>query len=115
MRALVASPRWTSGAGFGAIRCGAAEIFLCRDAQGGRGGPPPRFPGDEQTGGVWMTWWLETQAHVDEAHALAERRGLEVTWPPTDEPWGVREFHLRHPDGHTFRVASGLPEGDQPG
>jgi len=62
-----------------------------------------------------MTWWLETQAHVDEAHALAERRGLEVTWPPTDEPGGVREFHLRHRDGHTFRVASGLPEGDQPG
>jgi hypothetical protein len=27
---------------------------------------------------------------------------------PTDEPWGVREFHLRHPDGHTFQVSSGL-------
>jgi catechol 2,3-dioxygenase-like lactoylglutathione lyase family enzyme len=96
-------------AGFAAMRCGTAEIFLCRDAQGARGGPPPQFPGDEQTGGVWMTWWLETPAQVDEAHALAERLALEVTWPPTDEPWGVREFHLRHPDGHTFRVASGLP------
>jgi hypothetical protein len=29
---------------------------------------------------------------------------------PTDEPWNVREFHLRHPDGHTFRVSAGLEE-----
>ena len=28
--------------------------------------------------------------------------------PPTDEPWGVREFHLRHPDGHTFRIGAGM-------
>jgi hypothetical protein len=36
--------------------------------------------------------------------------GFTVTWPPTDEPWGVREFHLRHPDGHTFRVSAGICE-----
>ena len=35
---------------------------------------------------------------------------MEVSWPQTDEPWGVREFHLRHPDGQTFRVSSGLDE-----
>jgi len=29
-----------------------------------------------------------------------------VSMPPTDEPWGVREFHLRHPDGHIFRVGA---------
>ena len=45
---------------------------------------------------------------VDAAHALALEQGLDVVWPPTDEPWRVREFHLRHPDGHTFRVSSGL-------
>lgn len=26
--------------------------------------------------------------------------------PPTDEPWGMREFHLVHPDRHTFRVSA---------
>jgi uncharacterized glyoxalase superfamily protein PhnB len=57
-----------------------------------------------------MSWWLDTPADVDAAHARAVADGLEVTWPPTDEPWGVREFHLRHPDGHVFRVSSGLPE-----
>ena len=25
--------------------------------------------------------------------------------PPTDEPWGVREMHVRHPDGHVFRIS----------
>jgi len=34
--------------------------------------------------------------------------------PPTDEPWGVREFHLRHPDGHTFRVGANRVGGHSP-
>jgi len=33
------------------------------------------------------------------------REGLEVLRPPRDEPWGPREMHLRHPDGHVFRVS----------
>jgi len=33
---------------------------------------------------------------------------MMVPFPPTDEPWGVREFHLRHPEGHTFRVSAPL-------
>jgi hypothetical protein len=44
--------------------------------------------------------WFE---RLDRAREL----GYEVSMPPTDEPWGVREFHLRHPDGHTFRVGCG--------
>jgi hypothetical protein len=27
-------------------------------------------------------------------------------------PWHVREMHLRHPDGHVFRVSQGLEEND---
>ena len=45
-------------------------------------------------------------------HTGGATKGMDVTWPPTDEPWGVREFHLRHPDGHTFRVSAGLGEGE---
>ncbi|HEY1368521.1 MAG TPA: VOC family protein [Gaiellaceae bacterium] len=110
--------RWTfsdgepdggSPATFAAVASDGAEIFLCRDGQGSRGERRPSFPGDDSTDGVWMTWWLDTPADVDAAHALAVERGLDVVWPPTDEPWGVREFHLRHLDGHTFRVSSGLP------
>lgn len=91
---------------FGSICCGETNIFLCKDGQGSRGGPAPRHATDD-TGGVWMSWWVETPAAVDAAHALAVRLGFTVLQPPTDEPWGVREFHLCHPDGHTFRVSSG--------
>jgi uncharacterized glyoxalase superfamily protein PhnB len=34
--------------------------------------------------------------------------GLEVTFPPTDMPWNDRGMHLRHPDGHVFRVGRGF-------
>ena len=96
-------------AGFAAVSSHHAEIFLCRGGQGSRGERRPQFPGDDDTDGVWMTWFLETPADVDAAHALALEHGFDVTWPPTDEPWGIREFDLRHPDGHTFRIGSGLP------
>src|SRR5258707_10380102 len=89
---------------------GQGEIFLCQNGQGSRGGPMSQHAGDDDTGGVWMTWWVGSPAEVDAAYQLALEHGLIVTWPPTDEPWGVREFHLRHPDGHTFRVSAGIEE-----
>lgn len=100
---------WGDPPTFGAVGAGCVEIFLCLGAQGSRGGPAPKFAGDDETGGVWMSWWVESPAAVDAAHARAIEQGLTVTMPPTDEPWNVREFHLRHPDGHTFRMSAGLP------
>jgi uncharacterized glyoxalase superfamily protein PhnB len=96
---------------FGSVCSDKAEIFLCHGAQGSRGTVMPRFPGDDATDGVWMSWWVSTPAEVDAMHATALQNGMIVTHPPTDEPWGVREFHLRHPDGHTFRVSAGTGEG----
>jgi uncharacterized glyoxalase superfamily protein PhnB len=100
---------WSEGEGepgFAGTGSGAAEIFLCRGGQGSRGMHAPVFPFDETTGGVWMSWFLGSPDEVDAMHSLCVELGLEVTMPPTDEPWGVREFHLRHPDGHTFRVGA---------
>lgn len=94
--------------GFGSVSTDKAEIFLCAGAQGSRGTMIPKFPGDDETDGVWMSWWMDSPAEVDALHASALAQGLVVTYPPTDEPWGVREFHLRHPDGHMFRVSAGL-------
>jgi uncharacterized glyoxalase superfamily protein PhnB len=93
---------------FAAVGAGECEIFLCKDGQGSRGGPTPRHAGSDDTGGVWMSWWLKTPAEVDAAHALAVKLGCTIAWPPTDEPWGCRECHLVHPDGHTFRVSAPL-------
>lgn len=91
-----------AGTGFG----DAVEIFLCRDGQGSRGTHRPERPFDESTGGVWMSWFLNDVEDVDRIHAEAVELGLDVSMPPTDEPWGIREFHLRHPDGHTFRIGA---------
>jgi catechol 2,3-dioxygenase-like lactoylglutathione lyase family enzyme len=103
-------PEGEADPGFGSVCADKVEIFLCRGAQGSRGTKAPKFPGDDETDGVWMSWWLESPKAVDEMHQLALTHGMTVTLPPTDEPWGVREFHLRHPDGHMFRVSAGLRE-----
>lgn len=93
-------------AGFGSVSCGMVEIFLCHGGQGSLGTIGPKFPGDDATDGVWMSWWVGSPAEVDAVHALAVAKGMDVSMPPRDEPWGVREFHLRHPDGHTFRISA---------
>jgi catechol 2,3-dioxygenase-like lactoylglutathione lyase family enzyme len=104
---------WGSPPTFGAVGCGEVEIFLCLGAQGSRGGPLKRHTDDDDTGGVWMSWFLKSAAEVDAAYALAVEQGMTVTRAPTDEPWGVREFHLRHPDGHTFRVGASTCPKDE--
>jgi catechol 2,3-dioxygenase-like lactoylglutathione lyase family enzyme len=43
---------------------------------------------------------------VDEAYAEAQRRGYEIVHPLTDEPWGVRRFFVRAPDGNVINVVS---------
>lgn len=95
-------------ADFGSVCSGRFELFLCLDGQGPRRDPDHPAADDERAG-VWMSWWLASPAAVDALHERARAEGLEIARPPTDEPWGVREFHLRHPDGHTFRVSAGLP------
>ena len=43
---------------------------------------------------------------VDACHAAALRAGAEIVHPLTNEPWGVRRFFLRDPDGHVINVLS---------
>jgi catechol 2,3-dioxygenase-like lactoylglutathione lyase family enzyme len=43
---------------------------------------------------------------VDAAYAAAVERGAEIVHPLTDEPWGVRRFFVRDPDGHVVNVLS---------
>ncbi|HEX2373634.1 MAG TPA: VOC family protein [Actinomycetota bacterium] len=44
-------------------------------------------------------------ADVDAVHAEAMRRGLEIVHPLTDEPWGVRRFFVKDPNGVVLNVA----------
>jgi len=78
---------------FASIQAGdASEIFLCLNDQGARP--------------VWMSWFLPNRDAFEAAHKRAVELGYDISMPPTDEPWNMREFHLRHPDGHTFRVST---------
>lgn len=43
---------------------------------------------------------------VDACHAAAVSAGAEIVHPLTDEPWGVRRFFVRDPDGHVLNVLS---------
>ena len=41
---------------------------------------------------------------VDAAYAQAQDLGLEIVHPLTTEPWGVRRFFVRAPDGTVVNV-----------
>jgi hypothetical protein len=101
---------WGDPPTFGGVCSGECEIFLCENGQGGRGKSDVKMTfgaeGDQSADrGVWMSVWV---GDVDAIYQQCMARGLEVTWPPTDEPWGVREMHVRHPDGHVFRISQPL-------
>jgi catechol 2,3-dioxygenase-like lactoylglutathione lyase family enzyme len=42
---------------------------------------------------------------VDALYADAVRLGLDVVYPLTDEPWGIRRFFVRDPGGTVINVA----------
>jgi catechol 2,3-dioxygenase-like lactoylglutathione lyase family enzyme len=87
---------------FGAVVTGDFEIFLCLDGQGGR--VRDRGVGGDE--GVWISIWVDHAKAVDTVHATCVGDGLEVLRGPQDEPWGVREMQIRHPDGHVFRISA---------
>ena len=55
---------------------------------------------------------------VDDAHRLhahAMEQGAEILKPVTDEPWGMREFALRTPDGHRIMIGQRLGDSQHSG
>lgn len=103
---------WGEPPSFGGVCSGDVEIFLCENGQGGRGKSaysatfgPNSDEAAEQA--VWMALWVED---VDAVHQHCLQAGIEITFPPTTMSWNVREMHIRHPDGHVFRVSQGLEE-----
>jgi catechol 2,3-dioxygenase-like lactoylglutathione lyase family enzyme len=49
---------------------------------------------------------VDSREAVDAAHAEAVRAGHEVVYGPVDEPWGVRRFFVRDPNGVVISVLS---------
>ncbi len=103
---------WGNPPGFGGVCSGNSEIFLCLNGQGGRGkgnntGTFGQVNGETADQGVWLSIWVDD---VDTVHQHCLEQGIEILHDPEDMPWNVREFHVRHPDGHVFRISCGLGE-----
>ena len=45
-------------------------------------------------------------SNVDACHARAVSQGCTIVYPLTDEPWGVRCFFVREPNGKIVNVLS---------
>jgi catechol 2,3-dioxygenase-like lactoylglutathione lyase family enzyme len=47
--------------------------------------------------------------NVDAVHAKAVERGYEIVHPVTNEPWGVRRFFVRDPNGAVINAMTHRP------
>ena len=100
---------WGDPPDFGSVGSGHFEIFLCENGQGGRGNgsTTKTFGGDGDDTSDTGAWMMVFVDDVESVYQRCLSEGLEVTWPPTDMPWNVREMHVRHPDGHVLRIGQG--------
>ena len=83
---------WGDPPTFGAVRLGQVEIFFCLRDQG--------HPG------TWLSIFVDD---VDDYFERIKRLGADVIFGPKDEPWGVREIHIRDPNQHVIRFGHGIP------
>jgi hypothetical protein len=62
--------------------------------------------------GSGQPWKGEIVIHVghdvDGLHAAYLKRGVNIVEPLASQPWGLREFALREPDGHVLRFCGYL-------
>jgi predicted enzyme related to lactoylglutathione lyase len=52
--------------------------------------------------------WLQVR-DVDAVGDELEEAGVDIIEPPTDKPWGLREMHIRDPDGLRIVIVE-IPE-----
>ena len=81
--------------------------------------PAERSQGDPVYIRLWQCnaretrqWRGEIVVHVghdvDGLHAAYLKRGVDVVEAPVSQPWGLREFAIREPDGHMLRFCGYL-------
>lgn len=45
---------------------------------------------------------------IDKVYEKAKKQNLEIAYPITDEPWGVRRFFVKDPNGATINLLAHL-------
>lgn len=83
---------WGDPPSFGAVGLGRIEIFFCLREQG--------------CPGTWLSIFVDD---VDDYYERIKRLGADVIYGPKDEPWGVREIHVKDPNQHVIRFGHGIP------
>lgn len=58
---------------------------------------------DDNASGILPQMSIEV-ADVDDVHARAVSQGVQIVYPLTNEPWGVRRFFLVDPNGIVINV-----------
>jgi catechol 2,3-dioxygenase-like lactoylglutathione lyase family enzyme len=59
----------------------------------------------EEPSGIHPNMSIEVE-NVDAVHAKAAAAGIQIVYPLTDEPWGVRRFFARDPNGQIVNIVS---------
>ncbi len=68
------------------------DIQLSLASEGGSGAPVPAISVEVDD--------------LEETFARATEMGADIAYPLTDEPWGVRRFFARDPDGKLINILS---------
>jgi uncharacterized glyoxalase superfamily protein PhnB len=84
-------------ADFGGVRIGEVDVFLSQT------------PANQRRDATFMSWWMSATDEVDALYRRAKELSYRIVREPFDAPWGVREFHVQHPDGHVMRIGAELP------
>lgn len=82
---------WDDTPTFGGVIHGDAVIFFCKGDQGHKG-----------------TWLAVNVDNVDEFYERVKAMAVEISGPPEDKPWSMRELLLKDPDGHILRVGQNI-------
>ena len=65
--------------------------------------------GAPDTGRAWRgEIVIHVGQDVDGLHEAYVRRGVTIVEPLVSQPWGLREFAIREPDGHVLRFCGYL-------
>ena len=84
---------WGSPPNFGSVGHGSVEVFLCLNDQGNPG-----------------TWIMVFMDDLDRFFSELKELGVKPATEPRDMEWGVREMHIKDPDGHVIRFAQSQTE-----
>lgn len=83
--------------------------FLSRDAFKVMLGECPDSPPAGELGDHSYVAYLVVEG-VDDVHRELVARGATLLSTPEDQPWGLREFGVRTPDGHRMTIGEPLQE-----